>query len=141
MCRRSGGSSTTEWPVIAIGSPRTLSLKEAVKPQAPQAFVEMPRDYAKRVAMGASHLSPYLGSRMRAVELMSKPLFVRELLPQDLKIEIEALDRKEAGRVSGYLAAIVGKAHGQQMDASAQKAWGRELKRSRAKSLDAPSWP
>lgn len=117
-----------------------MDLKEAVKPRAPHASVAMPRDYAERVAMGASRLSPYLGSRMRAVELMGKPLFVRELLPQDLKIEIESLDRAEAGRVAGYLATVVGKAHGRQMDASAQKAWGRELRRSRATSLNAPSW-
>jgi uncharacterized protein (DUF2252 family) len=53
---------------------------------------------------GASHLSPDLGSRMQAVEITGKPVFVRELLPQDLKIEMNALDRKEAARVAGYLA-------------------------------------
>jgi hypothetical protein len=42
-------------------------------------------------------------------------MFVRELLPQDLKIEMNVLDRKEAARVAGYLAAIVGEAHGRQM--------------------------
>ena len=42
---------------------------------------------------------------MQAVEITGKPVFVRELLPQDLKIEIKALDHKEAARVAGYLAA------------------------------------
>ena len=117
-----------------------MDLKEAVKPQAPHASGGMPRDYARRVMTGASHLSPYLGSRIRAVELMGKPVFVRELLPQDLKIEIEDLDRKEAARVAGYLAAVVGKAHGRQMDPDARRDWGKELRRNRVKSLDAPSW-
>ena len=54
-----------------------VDLKEAVKPGAPHALEGMPRDFAKRVAAGASHLSPYLGARMRAVELLGKPLFAR----------------------------------------------------------------
>ena len=117
-----------------------LDLKEAVKPQAPHASGGMPRDYARRVTTGASHLSPYLGSRMRAVEMMGKPVFVRALLPQDLKIEINALDRKEAARVAGYLAAVVGQAHGRQMQPDQRRDWCKELRRNRAKSLDAPSW-
>jgi uncharacterized protein (DUF2252 family) len=52
---------------------------------------------------------------MQAVEIKGRPMFVRELLPQDLKIEMNVLDRKEAARVAGYLAAIVGEAHGRQM--------------------------
>lgn len=117
-----------------------MDLKEAVKPGAPHALEGMPRDFAKRVAAGASHLSPYLGARMRAVELLGKPLFVRELFPQDLKIEIEQVDRKEVVRVAGYLAAVVGKAHGRQMDIATRKNWGKELRRHRSKSLHAPSW-
>jgi uncharacterized protein (DUF2252 family) len=117
-----------------------MDLKEAVKPQAPHASGGMPRDYARRVMRGASHLSPHLGSRIRSVELVGKPVFVRELLPQDLKIEIEALNRKEAARVAGYLAAVVGKAHARQMGPDARKDWGKELRRNRVKSLDAPTW-
>jgi uncharacterized protein (DUF2252 family) len=77
---------------------------------------------------------------MRAVELMGRPVFLREVLPQDLKIEVQRLERKEAARVAGYLAAVVGKAHGRQMDSEARKRWGRELRRNRTKSVDAPSW-
>jgi uncharacterized protein (DUF2252 family) len=118
-----------------------MDLKEAVKPGAPHASGGgMPRDFARRVTAGASHLSPYLGSRMQAVALMRKPVFVCDLLPQDLKIEIEDLDRKEAARVASYLAAIIGRAHGRQMDPDMRKEWRRELRRNRAKSLDAPSW-
>jgi uncharacterized protein (DUF2252 family) len=117
-----------------------LDLKEAVKPRAPHVAGAMPRDYARRVVAGASHLSPYLGSRIRAVEMMGKPVFVRELLPQDLKIEIDTLNRKEAARVAGYLAAVVGEAHGRQMDPEERRDWCKELRRNRAKELNAPSW-
>jgi uncharacterized protein (DUF2252 family) len=117
-----------------------LDLKEAVKPRAPHAAGGMPRDYARRVVTGASHLSPYLGSRMQAVEIRGKPVFVHELLPQDLKIEINALDRSEAARVAGYLAAVVGEAHGRQMQRDERRDWYKELRRNRAKALNAPSW-
>ena len=117
-----------------------LDLKEAVRPQAPHIAGGMPRGYARRVVAGASRLSPYLGSRMRAVEMMGKPVFARELLPQDLKIEIDTLSRKEAARVAGYLAAVVGQAHGRQMDREEQRDWCKELRRNRAKGLNAPSW-
>jgi uncharacterized protein (DUF2252 family) len=86
---------------------------------------------------GASHLSPYLGSRMQAVEIRGKPVFVRELLPQDLKIEINALVRREAAHVAGYLAAVVGEAHGRQMQRDERREWYRELRRNRAKALNA----
>jgi uncharacterized protein (DUF2252 family) len=45
------------------------------------------------------------------VRLMDKAVFVRELLPQDLKIEIEQLTRDEAMKVAHFLSAVVGKAH------------------------------
>ena len=60
---------------------------------------------------------------MQAVEIRSKPVFVRELLPQDLKIEIDALDRREAAHVAGYLAAVVGKAHARQMQRDQRREW------------------
>jgi uncharacterized protein (DUF2252 family) len=77
---------------------------------------------------------------MQAVEITGKPVFVRELLPQDLKIEIHVLDRKEAARVAGYLAAVVGEAHRRQMQRDERRAWHKELRRNRAKALNAPSW-
>ncbi|HEY1781053.1 MAG TPA: DUF2252 family protein [Roseiarcus sp.] len=117
-----------------------LDLKEAVKSQAPHAAGGMPRDYARRLTAGASHLSPYLGSRMQAVEIRGKPVFVRELLPQDLKVELNALGRKEAARVAGYLAAVVGEAHGRQMQRDERRGWYAELRRNRTKALNAPSW-
>ena len=81
-----------------------------------------------------------VGKRMRAAKLMSKSIFVRELLPRDLKIEIERLTRQEALKVAQYLAAMVGKAHSRQMDAVVRKQWQTDLKRNRSKPLDAPNW-
>jgi uncharacterized protein (DUF2252 family) len=69
-----------------------------------------------------------------------KSVFVRELLPQDLKIEIEQLTREEALQTAHYLAAIVGKAHSRQMNAATRKTWQADLKKNRSKSLDAPDW-
>jgi uncharacterized protein (DUF2252 family) len=100
----------------------------------------MPRDNAERVIEGARHLSPYLGDRMLAARLLDKAVFVRELLPQDLKLEIETLTRVEALEVAGYLAKIVGSAHARQMGTLDGTRWLKELRRSHSKSLDAPAW-
>ena len=77
---------------------------------------------------------------MIAGNLLERSVFVRELLPQDLKIEIEHLSRNEAMEVAEFLARVVGRGHAQQMDATGRKQWVAELKRNRSKSLDAPSW-
>lgn len=118
-----------------------MDLKEAVHAAAPVApGAKMPAANAERVVEGARHLAPFLGKRMRAVRLLDKGLVVRELLPQDLKLEIDSLTRTEAVKVARYLAAIVGKAHSRQMDVAARAEWQRDLKRNRGKSLDAPAW-
>jgi uncharacterized protein (DUF2252 family) len=118
-----------------------VDLKEAVKAAAPHAArAKMPSDQAERVVEGARHLSPYLGDRMLAAKLDGNSVFVRELMPQDRKIEVERLKSEEAIEVAGFLAAVVGKAHSRQMDAGARKGWQRELQRGRSKSLNAPSW-
>jgi uncharacterized protein (DUF2252 family) len=118
-----------------------LDLKEAVKAAAPHAArAKMPSAQAERVVEGARHLSPYLGDRMLAVKLDQNSVFVRELMPQDRKIEVEQLTSEEAIEVAGFLAAVVGRAHGRQMDAGARKEWRGELERTRSKSLNAPGW-
>jgi uncharacterized protein (DUF2252 family) len=118
-----------------------MDLKEAARAAAPRAAgARMPATQAERVVEGARHLSPYLGNRMRAITLMDKSVSVRELLPQDLKIEIEQLTREEALKVAHYLAAMVGKSHSRQMDAKVRKRWRTDLHRNRSKSLNAPHW-
>jgi uncharacterized protein (DUF2252 family) len=89
---------------------------------------------------GARHLSPSLGKRMLAARLLDRSVFLRELLPQDLKIEIDQLSRSEAMRAARFLASVVGRAHARQMDPDRRRAWRGELARNRTKSLDAPSW-
>jgi uncharacterized protein (DUF2252 family) len=90
--------------------------------------------------MGAMHLSPNLGKRMLASNLGGKPVVVRELLPQDLKLEIDQLTREEAVSVARYLSGVVGHAHARQMDPATRAAWRKELSKSHSKTLYAPSW-
>jgi len=111
---------------------------EAVAPRYPKS--KMPRDNAARIIEGARHLAPFLGQRMLAAKLVGRSVFLRELLPQDLKLEIDQLTRKEAMKVARYLAGVVGTAHGRQMDAQLQKSWRKDISGIRSKSLDAPSW-
>lgn len=118
-----------------------MDIKEAVKAAAP--YYEnssMPRNNAARVVEGARHLSPYLGDRMLAATVLDRSVFVRELLPQDLKLELETLDQEQAMKVARFLAGVVGKAHTRQMDAETRQKWRAELQRNRSKSIDAPSW-
>ena len=118
-----------------------MDVKEAVQASAPRyPKVKMPKDNAERVVEGAQHLSPNLGERMVAARLMERSVFLRELLPQDLKLEIDQLTREEAMKAARFLALVVGKAHAGQMDAPTRRKWRAELNRSRSKRLGAPSW-
>jgi len=134
--------------VVGIGKPpykgRNLCLmdiKEAIQTAAPRySRVRMPRDNAERVVEGARHLAPNLGQRMLAARFLGRSVFLRELLPQDLQLQIEHLTRDEAMKAAHFLAAVVGHAHARQMNALAKKKWQDELKRHRTRNLDAPSW-
>jgi uncharacterized protein (DUF2252 family) len=118
-----------------------LDLKEAVTAAAPAARdVVMPSDNAERVVAGACALSPNLGERMVAASLLGRSMVVRELMPQDLKLEIDQFTREEAVVAARYLAYVVGHAHARQMDESARDHWRRELVRRRPAELDAPNW-
>ena len=129
---------------IGKGKKRDLALmdvKEAASAAAPRyASEKMPRDNAERVVEGALHLSPHLGKRMVAGHIEKRPVFVRELLPQDLKVEIDRLTVEEAMKAASFLAGVVGKAHARQMDKKTGERWTKELERQRSKTLDAPSW-
>ena len=118
-----------------------MDIKEATKAAAPSApGASMPRDNAKRVVAGAQKLSPFLGSRMLAATVCERSVVVRELLPQDLKLELENLTQEEAVGAARFLAGVVGQAHGRQMSESDRRKWLAELQRNRSKNLDAPSW-
>jgi len=129
---------------IGKGKKRDLALmdvKEAVKAAAPRyAGEKMPKDNAERVVQGALHLSPHLGKRMVAGTVEGRSVFIRELLPQDLKVEIEQLTIEDAMKAASFMAGVVGKAHARQLGRAARQAWTRELERQRTKTLDAPNW-
>jgi uncharacterized protein (DUF2252 family) len=118
-----------------------IDIKEANSAAAPRARnASIPRDNAKRVVKGAKHLSPALGDRMMAAKLLNRPVVIRELMPQDLKLQIDQLSRQEAVDSARYLAEVVGKAHARQMDADTRKSFGATFKTRRSSALDAPSW-
>jgi uncharacterized protein (DUF2252 family) len=89
---------------------------------------------------GAVTLTPDLGERMLAGKILATSVFVRELLPQDLKLDIEHLNPTDATDVASYLGNVIGSAHAQQMSEQTRKRWRDGLKQNRSKSLDAPSW-
>ena len=117
-----------------------VDIKEAVQVAAPRApGAAMPGNDAVRVVEGARNLAPFLGERMLATQLLDRDVVMRELLPQDLKLEIDQLKREEAVQAARYLASVVGVAHARQMDVATRAAWRQEVSR-RSGSLDAPSW-
>lgn len=126
----------------SAGGPLCLiDIKQAVAPAAPkQPGQRMPRDNGKRVVEGARHISPALGDRMIAARLDGGAVVIRELMPQDLKFEAERLAEADAIKAARFLALVVGRAHAGQTDAATRKAWLTELRRSRPKRADAPSW-
>ncbi len=118
-----------------------VDLKEASPSMAPSApDAEMPADPAERVVAGARALSPNLGDRMTAAHVLGRPVVLRELAPQDLKLEVDQFSGAEAVQAARYLAYVVGRAHARQMDEATRSAWRGELKRGHDGDLDAPSW-
>jgi uncharacterized protein (DUF2252 family) len=118
-----------------------VDIKEATTAAAPRASeAPMPRDNAVRVVTGAQALSPNLGQRMMASRLLGKAVVMRELMPQDLKLEIESLTQKRAMALAAYLGGVVGQAHGRQMSTADRARWLSDLSKARASQLDAPSW-
>lgn len=85
-------------------------------------------------------MSPALGNRMVATRFMQQAVFVRELLPQDLKLDIETFSVEEATRTARYLAYVIGRAHARQLDRATRERWNDELLAARSKTLDAPGW-
>jgi len=74
-----------------------IDIKEAVAAAAPRTVqARMPGDHAVRVVTGAQALSPNLGQRMLAARLLDRAVVIRELMPQDLKIEVDRLTQQEA---------------------------------------------
>ncbi len=134
--------------LLGVGKSRTkegglclIDIKEAVQAAAPRhSEAAMPADHGMRVVEGARHLSPALGDRMLGATFLDRAIFMRELLPEDLKLEIDQISREEAMKAARYLAMVVGKAHARQMDVVTRAKWRDELGRNRSANLDAPNW-
>jgi uncharacterized protein (DUF2252 family) len=134
--------------LLGVGKSRTkegglclIDIKEAVRAAAPRySKGAMPADHGMRVVEGARHLSPALGDRMLGATFLDRAIFMRELLPEDLKLEIDQISREEAMKAARYLAMVVGKAHARQMDVVTRAKWRDELGRNRSANLDAPNW-
>ncbi|MFZ6648026.1 DUF2252 family protein [Undibacterium sp. TJN25] len=117
-----------------------MDVKEAVAAKAPRYTDSgMPTINAERVVEGARQLSPHLGNRMLASRVLGKSVFVRELRPEDMKLDIDELTQPEALKVARYFGAVVGKAHSRQMDHATALSWFRELNRNLS-SKGAPNW-
>ncbi|HEY6032755.1 MAG TPA: DUF2252 family protein [Kofleriaceae bacterium] len=128
--KKSGGSS------LAL-----LDIKQAIEASAPWAAgLDPGLAPGMRVLSGAQRLAPALGARMLAGKLLDRSVFIRELLPQDLKVELDHIDVGDVRRVAYYLGKVVGRAHRRQMDAEASRSWLAELAAHRTKNIEAPSW-
>jgi uncharacterized protein (DUF2252 family) len=134
LARLKGGGRKTEMCLIDI--------KEAVHAAAPRApdteGAALPTNSAERVVMGARALAPALGNRMISAEFLDKPVIVRELLPQDLKVEMDQLTRSQAAKAARCLGNVVGVAHARQMSPADRQAWKKTLGDRRSVNLDAP---
>jgi uncharacterized protein (DUF2252 family) len=118
-----------------------IDIKEAVRSAVPSIDAKvMPSHFGQRVVEGAKALSPNLGDRMASGDLSDRPVVVRELMPEDLKLEIEQFTREEAVVAARYLSSLVGKAHGRQMTSDVRKGWIKELKNRHPADLAAPTW-
>jgi uncharacterized protein (DUF2252 family) len=118
-----------------------IDIKESVPAAAPRLNgSKVFKEHALRVVEGAIHPSPFLGERMLGARLLGRSVVIRELLPQDLKLEMESLTVDEAITAARHLAFIVGRAHARQMDSGMRRKWNVILKGSRPKALDALSW-
>lgn len=118
-----------------------LDVKEAIDPVAPAMKASGLADNpASRVLAGARKIAPALGARMAAAQLLGRSVFVRELLPQDLKVELDQLSVEDGRGVAYYLGSVVGRAHARQLDDERRRSWQVEMQTRRSKTIDAPSW-
>ena len=134
---------------VLLGVRRTLDqeflalvdVKEASRPLAPVADgVAMPRSNAERVVAGARALAPNLGERMIPAALLGKSVVLRELKPQDLKLELTQFSRKQSTRAAAYLGFVVGHAHARQTDVGGRKALNIMMRSGWGKTMAAPAW-
>ena len=123
---------------------RTLSLvdlKEARAPLAPRARrARLPKHHGGRIVEGARALSPNLGARMIAGTVSKVPVSARELLPQDLKLELDAMNDADVDPLAAYLGAVVGIAHARQLEPADCAAWLEAFRKEHPANSTAPAW-
>lgn len=118
-----------------------LDIKQAVASVAPWAAgADTGLAPGERVLNGAKRLAPALGERMVAAAMLDRSVYIRELLPQDLKVELDQITAEDGRAVAYYLGMVVGRAHRRQLDADQTKRWAAEMASHRTKNIDAPSW-
>lgn len=144
-----GCSSLGSWRcavLVRVGTKRrrTLALvdvKEAHAPLAPRARrAKLPKHDGERLVQGARALSPNLGARMIAGTVRKIPVTIRELLPQDLKFELDAMSDADAEPLASYLGAVVGIAHARQLEPADCAAWLEEFRKEHPANSTAPAW-
>ena len=118
-----------------------VDVKEAIAAAAPRGpGAEMPEGDAARVVAGARALSPHLGDRMVVGDIEGREVVLRELAPQDLKIEMKRTKPARAIALACYLGSVVGRAHGRQLGHVDRASWSEITKGPSSSALDAPSW-
>jgi uncharacterized protein (DUF2252 family) len=146
---RKGCSSLGELRYAAIASLGTrddrefvlIDIKEAATSLAPRKpDVSMPRSNAERVVEGARHLAPGLGDRMTTGNIVGRGVFVRQLMPQDMKVEIRDAETTELRETAFALGGVVGSSHARQMSMDDADRWRKEVLKGKTRLLDAPSW-
>lgn len=125
----------------ATGTLALIDIKEARHALAPRSSKSAPLEHhGDRVVLGARALSPALGERMEFATVLEHDVFVRELLPQDLKFELSELTEESACAVAYYLANIVAIAHARQLDVDDCAAWLEMFRKGHAENMTAPAW-
>ena len=103
-----------------------MDFKEAIESAAPTSSTDMPTDHARRVVEVHCTFRLFSGNECgRQALLLGRPVFIRELMPQDLKLELTQLNSEEAIKAAEYLATVVGFAHARQMDSGTRVPHGK----------------
>ncbi len=117
---------------------RVLDVKEAQPTSTPRR-AGTPKDEAERALTGARALSPAYGGRKLAVLACGHRCLLRELMPQERKVECAALEAAELADVARGLAHVVGRAHGRQLAAKEARSWCEDVSEKRVAGT-APRW-
>ena len=123
------------------GTLALMDVKQARKPLAPRARgAHLPAHDGDRVVAGARALAPHFGARVIAATVMGRPVFVRELLPQDLKFELDAMADADVDDLGIYLGSVIAMAHARQLSSAECAGWLETFRREHASRSTAPGW-